>query len=256
MFDNVFYLQENGAAMGPHMSCSYSDIAMYRFDFKALNYRPGVQCWKRFRDNIFCLWNHSLEELQKFFKFMKNVDTTGKIKFTMSVANKSVLEFLDLSLHIEEHKKICVDVFAKPTNSFTYVLPSTCYPKKNINNVPNGIALRLRRICDTDEKFDIRSYEYQNYLIAIDYKPTLVKRQFHAIKNISRREARQFKPKVIKSNFNLITVYNPVMKNLEKVLNDNLHILYSDPDMKKVFPEGTISVTYRRRKCLKELISP
>ena len=27
------------------------------------------------------------------------------------------------------------------------------------------------------------------------------------------------------------------MKNLEKVLNDNLHILNGDPDMKKVFPE-------------------
>ena len=174
----------------------------------------------------------------------------------MSVANESVLEFLDLSLHIDEHKKICVDVFAKPTNSFTYVLPSTCYPKKNINNVPKGIALRLRRICDTDEKFDIRSYEYQNYLIARDYKPTLVKRHFHAIKNISRREARQVKPKVIKSNFNLITVYNPVMKNLEKVLNDNLPILYGDPDMKKVFPKRTIRATYRRGKCLKELISP
>ena len=91
--------------------------------------------------------------------------------------------------------------------------------------------------------------------MARDYKPTLVKRQFHAIKN-SRCEARQVKPKVIKSNFNLITVYNPVIKNLEKVLNDNLHILYDDPDMKKVFPEGTISVTYRRGKCLKELISP
>ena len=166
VFDNVFYLQENGTAMGSHMSCSYSDIAMYRVDIKALNYRPGVQCWKRFRDDIFCLWNHSLEELQKLFEFVNNVDTTGKIKFTMSV---------DLSLHIDEHKKICVDVFAKPTNRFIYVLPSTCYPKKNIKNVPKGIALRLRRICDTDEKFDIRSYKNQNYLIARDYKPTLVK---------------------------------------------------------------------------------
>ena len=92
-------------------------------------------------------------------------------------------------------------------------------------------------------------------LIARNYKPTLIKRQFHVSENISRRKARQVKPKVIKYNFYLITVYNPVMKNLEKVLNDNLHILYADPDMKKVFPEGTISVTYRRRKCLEELIS-
>ena len=69
--------------------------------------------------------------------------------------------------------------------------------------------------------------------------------------NTIRREARQVKPKAIKSNFSLITVYNPVMKILEMVLNDNLHILYDDPDMKKVFSEGTISVTWKRRKCLK-----
>ena len=45
------------------------------------------------------------------------------------------------------------------------------------------------------------------------------------------------------------------MKKLEKVLNDNLHILYHDPDIKNVFPEETVSVLYRRRKCFKELIS-
>ena len=49
----------------------------------------------------------------------------------MSVANNnSILEFLDLSLRVNEHNKNCVDVYAKPTNSFTHVLPSTCYPKK------------------------------------------------------------------------------------------------------------------------------
>ena len=54
----------------------------------------------------------------------------------------------------------------------------------------------------------------------------------------------------------MIFVHNPVVKNLEKILNDNLHILYGDPDMKKVFSEVTISVTYRRGKCLNEVISP
>ena len=40
VFNEKFYLQEDGTAMEPHMSCSYSDIAMYRFDLKALNYTP------------------------------------------------------------------------------------------------------------------------------------------------------------------------------------------------------------------------
>ena len=35
-----------------------------------------------------------------------------------------------------------------------------------------------------------------------------------------------------------------------------IYISYGDPDVKKVFPEGTISVTYRRGKFLIELISP
>ena len=34
VFDNVFYLQENGTAMEPYMSCSYSDIAKCKFDIK------------------------------------------------------------------------------------------------------------------------------------------------------------------------------------------------------------------------------
>ena len=255
-FNNVLYLQEDGTAMGPHMSCSYSDIAMFKFDLKALSYRPGVLCWKRFRDDIFVVWNHSLEELNKFFEFMNDVDTTGKIKFTMSVARKCALEFLDLSLHINEQNKICVDVYAKPTNSFTYVLPSTCYPKRNINNVPKGIALRLRRICDSDEKFDNRSHEYQNYLIARDYNPSLVKKHFNSTRNISRNEARQVKEKTSKQMFNLITVFNPLLQNLQTLISKNLPILYSDPDMKEVFPEGTMNVTYSRGKNLKELVSP
>ena len=119
--------------MGPHMSCSCSDITIYRCDLKALSYTPKILCWKRFRDVIFAVWNHSLQELHKFFEFMNSIDTPGEIKFTMSVANNnSILEFLDISLHINEHNKIFVDVYAKPTNSLTYVLPSTCYPKKSI----------------------------------------------------------------------------------------------------------------------------
>ena len=70
----------------------------------------------------------------------------------MKVAEDS-LEFVDLKLMFDkESKKISVDVFSKTTNSFIYVLPNTCFPKSNIENIPKGAALRLRRICDSDKK--------------------------------------------------------------------------------------------------------
>ena len=82
-------------------------------------------------------------------------------------------EFLDLKLKFDkESKQISGDALAKVTDSFTYVLPSTCFPKNNIKNIPKGVALRLRRICDSDETFEKHSAEYQKYLIARDYKHT------------------------------------------------------------------------------------
>ena len=78
------------------------------------------------------LQNQSLEELNKFFDFMKCIDTSGKIKSTMSVPKGSIL--LDLSLLINEQNKICVDLYAKATNSFTYVLPSYSDEKFDTKN--------------------------------------------------------------------------------------------------------------------------
>ena len=90
---------------------------------------------------------------------MNKIGPTKKIQFTMEVATDT-LEFLDLRLKFDkESKQISVDVFAKDTDSFTYVLPSTCFPKNNIENIPKGVAVRLRRICDSDEKFEKHSAE-------------------------------------------------------------------------------------------------
>ena len=149
-------------------------------------------------------------------------------------------------------------MFAKDTDSFTYVLPSTCFPKNNIENIPKGVALRLRRICDSDEKFEKHSAEYQNYLTARDYKPGKVKKQFSDIKKFTREEAR--KPKLLKTTFstscNLITQYNPLLPNLKIIIRNHLPILYSNQQMLDIFPQNTISVTYKRNKNLREILSP
>ena len=66
-----------------------------------------------------------------------------------------------------------VDVHSKPTDTFTYVLLTTCYPRESINNIPHNIVRRLRRTCNSDEKFKNRSEEYKNCLITRDYHPGL-----------------------------------------------------------------------------------
>ena len=51
---------------------------------------------------------------------------------------------------------------------------------------------------------------------------SLVKKQFHSVRSISRNEARQVKRKVTKESFGLVTVHNHLLNNLQKVIKNNL----------------------------------
>ena len=147
---------------------------------------------------------------------MNNIDGT---KETMEVA-EDVLEFLNLKLTFDkEYKRISVIT----ANSFTYLLPSTCCPKKSIENIPKGVALRLRRICDSDEKFDECSVQYQKYLEAGDHKPSKVKKQISDVRNISKEGARRPKNNNnFSASFNLITQYNLLLPNIKTIIKKHL----------------------------------
>ena len=56
---------------------------LHQCTFKALEYIPVIICWKGFRDDIFIVWPHSIDELDIFFDYMNKVDPAKKIQFTM-----------------------------------------------------------------------------------------------------------------------------------------------------------------------------
>ena len=60
VFNDKKFLQTDGTAQGPHMSCSYSDIAMAHFDIRAENYYLKPTVWKSFRDDAFSVWTHDV----------------------------------------------------------------------------------------------------------------------------------------------------------------------------------------------------
>ena len=148
-------------------------------------------------------------------------------------------------------------MYSKPTNSFTYVLPSTCYQRKNINIVPRGIALSIRRICDNDEIFAARSKEYGNYLIARGYNTTLVKKQFTEVSNIARVDARKkTEKKNTLSKVKFITTYNPSIPDVNQLIRKYIPVLHGDDSLKTMFPTNYISTVYKRNSNLKEILAP
>ena len=141
------------------MSCSYADIAKADFDKGASEYHLSPTMWKRFRHDIFVLWLYDRQSLVLFQDYINTLDPTQKIKITMEVAEPgNYLEFLNLKRKWEKGK-ITEDVYSTPYNSFTYALPTICYSRKSINNIPHSIAQRLKRVCDSDEKFKHQTSE-------------------------------------------------------------------------------------------------
>ena len=127
IFNNENYLQTDGTAQGPHMSCSYADIAMEDFDKEASEYHFTPTTWERFRDDIFVCWPHGRESLVLFLDYINTLDPTKKRKFTMEVAEPgNYLEFLDLKLK-SENGKITVYFILKlliVSRTYTYYMLS------------------------------------------------------------------------------------------------------------------------------------
>ena len=110
IFNNTNYLQTDGTAQGPHMSCSYADLALASYDSKALAFDLSPTTWKRFRDDVFVVWTHGPASVSLFLEYLNKIDKTGKIQFTMQAAGDDGLEFLDLKLKMV-NGKISVAVF-------------------------------------------------------------------------------------------------------------------------------------------------
>ena len=70
----------------------------------------------------------------------------------------------------------------------------------------------MRCICDSDKKFNFRSTEYKNYLIARGYKPSIVNKHFARVSTLSRQQARQ------KSTNQKIMKHNPSIADLNNLL--------------------------------------
>ena len=79
IFNNRKFLQTNVTVQGPHMSCSYIDIAMSEFDTAALQFHFQPALWKRFRDDISTIWTHGSDTLESFLDYLNQIDSAGKI---------------------------------------------------------------------------------------------------------------------------------------------------------------------------------
>jgi len=161
-FHGTNYLQKNGAATGAKNSCSYSDLALEPIDDEIYTCKISIFMeihTYRYRDDCFLIWVGDEDLIRKFVYFVNILDPS--LKFTVDIGGKS-LELLDLLIQIE-NGKLTTTVYSKPTDG---QMTSVTLRIQNSQYSMEQLALRLRRICSSEQEFQQKSKDYMAYLVS------------------------------------------------------------------------------------------
>ena len=98
------------------------------------------------------------------------------------------------------------------------------------NLIPFSLALRLRRICSTDETFTLCTNERITYLNKRGFYRLFLNQEMQRVRNIALNEA--LAPKDITTidqpdRDPFVITYNPVLRYISSIIRKHFHILTS-----------------------------
>ena len=250
-FNNEFYLQTSGTAMGTKMAPNYANIFMYIFESDILDTAPlKPKVWWRFIDDIFLVWPHGTETLTTFLRFLNEKHNT--IQFTWEYSS-SEIHFLDVTIKLH-NGNYSTTLYTKPTDGHTYLQYGSSHPAHCKKSLPYSQAIRIRRICSNINDYDIQTDLLTNYLSRCGYPRPLLIKSIEKARRLDRETLLQYKvhesspPKM-----NLITTFNPRSPINIDELKANWNILDTNSETKYLF-NSIVSIVYRRSQNLKDIL--
>ena len=154
VFDNEYFLQLQGTAMGTvfaptyvNLSMGYHEIRLY--DLIELNHnldirQYSVENWKRFLGDCEILLKTDLIQPDDLLRILNSVN--NNIQFLMEL-NDNKLPLLDI-LITKSGKKIWMNIYSNPTNSKRYVFYFSNHPESCLKNIPFCLARRIRMVVE------------------------------------------------------------------------------------------------------------
>ena len=150
-FDNKYFLQTGGTAMGTKLAPSFGNIFMGWLEENFVHtYEKQPLMWKRYIDDVFIIWQHGKPELIRFVKHLNSKHPT--IKFTEESSSDSI-DFLKITVTLKRNRELSTNLYCKPTDSHNYLLYSSEHPRYLLCGIPYSQFLRVRRICSDINDF-------------------------------------------------------------------------------------------------------
>uniref|UniRef100_A0A8C5QJ44 Reverse transcriptase domain-containing protein n=1 Tax=Leptobrachium leishanense TaxID=445787 RepID=A0A8C5QJ44_9ANUR len=238
-FNDDFFLQLNGTAMGTRFAPSYANLFMAHWEESFLSLYPeNLVCYKRYIDDIFLIWKGG-ENLLREFLVTLDQNSRG-IKLTTIWSNTHI-NFLDLSIHIQDNR-IKTETFFKTVDVNSFIEKTSCHLPQWLDGVPKGQFLRIRRNCTDLEAYDKQSTKLKKDFIEKGYNEDVLEKTRSGIKSLQQEDLLKKKQTSetigFSSNVPFIFTYNAQNRMVRKTIRKYWPILRRDPILKDLLPEN------------------
>ena len=130
-FNEQFYLQIQGTAMGTKMAPAYANLFMGKLEEHLLHLaQDHIHTWNRFIDDIFTIWTGTKTEFEQYLHTINN-QIHQTIKFTHEISDTE-LTFLDITLYKGDRflnqSILDLKTHIKATNKQLYVHTTSYHP--------------------------------------------------------------------------------------------------------------------------------
>ncbi|XP_077111244.1 uncharacterized protein LOC143767108 [Ranitomeya variabilis] len=166
LFEDTFYIQKCGTAMGSNVAPAYANAFMNHFEtthvFNNELYLQHALCYHRYIDDIFLIWTGPPDTLTTFHSYLNSI--LPELQFTI-YCNTDSVPFLDTTVIKATNGDLSTDMYCKPTDCNSLLLYTSCHPRSLKNSLPRSQLNRVARIVSDpiklNDRLDTMSSKFQ-----------------------------------------------------------------------------------------------
>ena len=159
------------------------------------------------------------------------------------------MNFLDVTVGVNDDNTLFTDLFVKPTGAHMYVRADSCHPGHTIRSIPYAAALRILRICSDTDRADSHLTDLTDYLTNRGHGR---KKVLNAI-NRAKRNVYSPRSGLKDNNVFFVTQYHPGLPDIKGILNRYMPVLHQSSKLKLAVPSTPV-LSFSQPPNLKQII--